>query len=326
MLRILLVLFGFLAPVLLVPSSAQAQTAAGAGCGGRLIEIADLQWPSATILAHVHQQIIGKAFNCQTKIVVSDIAAVTTTVKTTQKPTLIPEMWPTRVAEKWNQMLDARAAFLGGSSFDITVLEGWYVPSKVVADFPALKNVKDVGALAERYQLSTKPKFISCPPTWACALINRNMLKAYGLAEKFDIIEPQNRIAMDQLIGQMVSANTPVVFYYWQPNALISQLDVTPLSFEAFDPDAYRCLAQQKCDAVKPTAYPQEQIQLVLAEWVRGDAPELVPYARKAQMPLKIMNDLMAKMVDEGLSAQEIAQFFVDEYQDIWQNWLPQIN
>jgi glycine betaine/proline transport system substrate-binding protein len=305
-------------------SVAQENTAQG--CAGREVEIADLQWPSATVLAHIHKRIISEQLGCKTRVVVSDLAAAATTLKTAQKPTLVPEMWPTRVADKWNQTIEARSAFIGGDSFDNSQLEGWYVPAKILTDFPALGKAVELGALAERYQMSGKPKFVSCPSKWACAQINRRLLQAFGLLDKFDIIEPENRINMDQLIGQMTSANTPFVFYYWQPNALIAQLDVRSIDMGEFDLAAYQCAAKLNCTELKPTAFPMEQIQLVLAEWVRGDAPELVPYARKAQMPIGLMNQLMAKMVDDDLSAEQIADLFVDDYAEVWQPWLPQIN
>lgn len=300
-----------------------AQSPENIGCGGKKIEIADLQWPSASILAHVHGQLLASQLNCDVSIFVSDIESVTTALKTTQRPALIPEMWPTRVAEKWNQTVEARAAFTGGPTYDVTQIEGWFVPAKVVRDFPALgsaENLKDMRAL---YQSTRKPKFVSCPKEWACAMINRNMLKSFGLFDAFDVIEPQSRIEMDQLIGQMSAANTPMVFYYWQPNALLAQLDVKPIAFGGYDAKAYACYGRNECANSAKSAYPTEVINLVVADWVRGDAPELIPYVRKAQMPVAIMNQLLAKMVDQNMSAEAVASHFIANYEEIWRTWLP---
>ena len=300
-----------------------AQSPESVGCGGKKIEVADLQWPSATILAHVHAQLLASQLNCDVSIVVSDIESVTTTLKTTQRPTLIPEMWPTRVADRWNQTVEARAAFTGGPTYDVTQIEGWFVPAKVVQDFPALASIENLKDMSELYQSARKPKFVSCPKEWACAVINRNMLKSLGLFGAFDVIEPQNRIEMDQLIGQMSATNEPMVFYYWQPNALLAQLDVKPIAMGAYDAKAYACYGRQDCTNAAQSAYPIEVINLVVADWVRGDAPELIPYVRKAQMPIGIMNQLLAKMVDQNMSAEAVAADFLANHEEIWRIWLP---
>ena len=322
--RILNTVFAVVISLVGLLGSAQAQEFAG--CGGKTVEIADLQWPSASVLAHIHRIILADELNCETTVVVTDIESVTTTLKATQRPTLIPEIWPTRVADRWNQMMESRAALLGGPTFDQSIFEAWFVPSQVVLDFPSLKNAESLKELGALYGLSEKPKFISCPKGWACALINRNLLRALGLADKFEIVEPENRVAMDQLIGQLSASQTPSVFYYWQPNGLLDELALQKIDLGAFDAEAFECLGSSSCTSPKPSSFPLEQVNLVAADWVRGGAPELLPYVRKAQMPMQIMNQLLAKMVAANLSSEEVAAHFVADYREIWQEWLPRFD
>ncbi|MGJ8528859.1 glycine betaine ABC transporter substrate-binding protein [Maritalea sp.] len=302
-------------------SRAQDQQA-GLGCSGKEIVIADLQWPSASILAHIHARFIEEQFNCKSKIALMDIESAVTTLKTAQTPTLIPELWITRATERWNQVLEARAGFGAGNSFDRTVLEGWFVSAKVVADFPSLKKVENLKELQQLYQLQEKPDFISCPKSWGCAVLNTNMLKAFGLYDLFNVIEPSDRLMMDQLVGQALSKNSPSVFYYWQPNAMLNELDLAQIDLGNYDNSAYPCLGQSGCSKLLASNFIEEQVQIVLASWVRSDAPELLPYARKAVMPVTTMNALLAWQVDNNAPAKEVSDHFYTNYETIWAEWL----
>jgi len=293
------------------------------GCGGKEIVIADLQWPSASILAHVHQQVIEQNLDCKTSVAKTDIESVATTLKAAQNPTLIPEMWVTRVSDRWNQVLEARAGFATGDSFDQSTFEGWFLPPKVVRDFPALNQVANLKDIKEFYKLEKKPQFISCPADWACAVLNENMLKAYGLFASFDIVVPKDRLDMDQRIGAAISTNSPTVFYYWQPNALVDVLKLAQIELAPHSGEAFACMGKVQCKDLRPTGFAREEVSIIVADWVRADAPELLPYVRKAQMPVAVMNELLSAQVERQLTPAQAAALFVADYPQIWQAWLP---
>jgi len=293
------------------------------GCAGKQIVIADLQWPSSSILAHIHAQIISEELGCSTNVTTLDIESSTTTLKTAQTPTLMPELWVTRVAERWNQVVEARAGFVSGDSFGVANFEGWFVAQKLVQDFPILASVANLGDMAELYDLEGKPEFITCPQDWACSVLNENLLKAFGLWAVFDVVIPKDRLDMDRLIGAAISTNSPTVFYYWQPNALVHDLKLVPLNMGPHEPEAFACMGNKECADLKPTAFANEKVGIAVAEWVRGDAPELLPYARKAQMPMAIMNELLSVQVEGQLTSEQVATYFVVNYPQIWQGWLP---
>lgn len=320
----LFILFGIAIIASFGASAALAQTSTPtSGCGGQPIIVADLQWPSASVMAHVHAKIIRQELDCSTEVAITDIESAATTLKAAQNPTLIPEMWTTRVAARWNKVLEERAGFAAGSTYDRDVFEGWYIAAKSIADFPALAGVENLSNIQELYQLEQKPDFITCPADWACAVINRHMLKAFNLHTHFNVIVPQNRIEMDQLIGNAVSGNRPTVFYYWEPNPLVHELDISRIDLGVFVAKAFACFGQSTCGDLQPSNFPNEQVEVVVADWVRGEAPELLPYVRKAKMPMMIMNELLALELERGLSPEAVAEHFVSTYPDVWQSWLP---
>src|SRR5205085_683667 len=114
--------------------------------------------------------------------------------------------------------------------------EGWFVPDYVAAAHPEITGAASLAANAAVFANGRpKGRFISCPIDWGCAVINRNLLKSLGLDTLFDVVEPANRFELDTLIAEAVSRKEPILFYYWQPNAVLAQFSFKELTLGAYD-------------------------------------------------------------------------------------------
>jgi glycine betaine/proline transport system substrate-binding protein len=137
-----------------------------------------------------------------------------------------------------------------------------------------------------------------------------------------DLIEPGNRFEMDTLIAEAVSRSEPVLFYYWQPNAVLAQFDFLALDMGAYDQDAARCLAQQACPTPMPSAFADETVVVALAEWVFTDIPAIAAYFQRSSLPLAEMNALLAQLNEPGATVEGIASRFVAGRENIWRDWV----
>src|SRR5262249_37975790 len=147
-------------------------------------------------------------------------------------------LWIDRIADIWNNAMKGEEVRQAGTSYDDTTFEGWFIPDYTAAQWPEALTVDGLKAHAASFgNGKAKGRFISCPPDWACALVNRNMLKALGLDQSFDIVEPANRFEMDTLIAEAVSRKQPLLFYYWQPNAVLSQFGFKQVTLPAYNHD-----------------------------------------------------------------------------------------
>lgn len=292
-------------------------------CGTKPVAIARMQWPSAAILAEIHARILKAQYDCDVKLVPGDLAATAASMGSTQQPAIAPEMWVLRISETWNAGVKAQKLRQAAPTYDAGLFEGWFIPDYVAAANP---QVTSAASLKENAQIfshnGARPRFISCPPDWACSIINRNMLKANGLDGLFDIVEPGNRFEMDTLIAEAVSSKEPVVFYYWQPNAVLSQFSFKPLDMGPYDRDAFACLARRVCDDPKPTAYAPDSVVIAAAEWVFTDTPVIASYLQRATLPIGEMNAMLAELSEPGATEADIAARFVAEKGDIWHAWM----
>ena len=292
-------------------------------CGTQPISIAAMSWPSAELLAAIHARILKAQFDCTVQVLPSDIGPALSGMASTGQPAVAPEMWVDRVADQWNAATKSQKLRQVGLTYAESQFEGWFVPDYVMNAHPELKLASSLAANWKIFaDTGGKGKFISCPADWACAVINRNLIKAEGLDSHFDIVEPKNRYDFDQSIAAAVSRKEPILFYYWQPNAVLAQFAFKPVDLGPYNKDAFTCLGKRNCDSLAPSGFAAEPVVIAMAQWVFTGAPQVAAYFQRAQMPMNVMNQLLADLNDSGASVDSVADKFVADDQDIWQKWV----
>lgn len=295
-----------------------AEPGAPLPCGAQPIAIARMSWPSAALLAEIHARLLASEYGCEVRVIPGDMPATTSSMGSSGQPAVAPEMWVTRIADVWNGAIEAQMVRSAAPTYVETTFEGWFMPGYAVP-----------GATPSAASLATslpegreRTRFISCPADWACALLNRNLLKAHGLDQRVELIEPANRFEMDTLIGEAVNRREIFFFYYWQPNAVLEQLDFVALDMGAFDEEAAKCLARQNCADPRPSAYPSEMVVVALSDWVFSEAPRVASYFQRSSLPLSEMNSLLAQTSEPGATVETVADQFVATRRDIWSKWV----
>ncbi|MEX0861020.1 MAG: glycine betaine ABC transporter substrate-binding protein [Cucumibacter sp.] len=305
------------------PSTLEPVETVASICGTREITIADMRWPSASILAHIHQIILAGELGCETRIVDGDTASTGSSMATTQQPAIAPEMWISRIPEIWNSATLAGSVrpvantYLGGP------MEGWFIPKFLADEHPELAKAEQLFDMRGLFGEIGKSRFVSCPPDWACSVINRNLVRALRLHIIFKIEEPANRFELDQLLSDAISRRQRAVFYYWQPNAAISQFGLRSIELGLFNPDAWPCLGMAECETPLASAFPAEPVVIAIASWLQEEAPIVVDYLQQSIMPLEEMNRLLAQLSEEGGTPEGVAREFYETRQELWSKWLP---
>lgn len=303
--------------------SAPREAAPANPCASGAFTIAEMGWPSAAILAHIHAKVIAAQFQCPVRLVAGDPEATISSMTTTRQPALAPEIWASRHADLWNGALGAQSVRAAGDSFTGGPLEAWFVPRYVRENHPGLTTASGLGDYWRVFAASgaEKGELLSCPSEWACALTTPKMIDAYGLGERFAATEPFDRLMLDRTLSDRVARGEPALAYYWQPNGLIDRLDLVPLDMGPFDLGNAQCMALADCMPFGPSSYAPDTVVIAAAEWVFTDAPQIAAYLGRAQMPLAEMNRLLNWQAENEASADEAATHFIVTRPEIWQDW-----
>jgi glycine betaine/proline transport system substrate-binding protein len=292
-------------------------------CSGETITIARMQWPSAELLAEIHARLIRQNFGCDVDVVPGDLAATASSMGANGQPAVAPELWITRISDVWNGALKTQEVRQAGAAYADAVFEGWFVPDYEIAAHPDLKGVEGLKTYWKDFAAGGKKgRVISCPPDWGCAVVNRNLIRANGLSDLFDIVEPANRFELDALISEAESRKQPILFYYWQPNAVLAQFGFTPIDLGPYNKDNFLCLGRVACADPKPSGFAPDQVIVALAQWVYLDVPEVAAYFQRAHMPFAEMNTLLQNLNEPGATIESVADAFVAARGAVWQQWV----
>lgn len=293
-------------------------------CGTQPLTIARMQWPSSEILTAIHARLLTEHFGCEVRVQQSDMAAAGSSMGASGQPAVVPELWTTRIADIWNAAVKSQKVRQAGNSYGEGGLEGWFIPDYGLERWPAMNTIDGLKMYAAEILASGgRARFISCPPDWACSVINRNLIRALGLDSQLEIVEPANRFELDTVIAEAVSRKEPIVFYYWQPNAILAQFGFSPVDLGPYVPEAFTCLGRVTCASPQPTGFASDPVIIAVAEWVFIDAPQVASYFSRARMPIQEMN-AMLQALSVGGTAEDVAASFIATREGVWRPWLGQ--
>ena len=307
---------------LLALSAAEA-----AGCGtDRTIDIAEMGWPSAAALAHVHAIILDKGFGCSVELVSGDTVPTLATMTAKGVPALAPELWPNASQQAFDAGIASGALVDLGPAIREGLVQGWYIPAYVAKANPGLRSVRDLPAYKALFADPDDPekgRFVSCPPGWACEVMNANFMRAYGLDESFNLFSPGSGGALDADIARAFIREEPIVFYYWGPTAMMGRFDMVRLDMDPFDAEKFACIGDPACANPEPTDFVVPEAVKAASGWLPAAAPEIAAYLEKAVLDTPTVGRMLLWGEDNKADAEATALNFLRTEQDIWNQWLP---
>ncbi len=300
-----------------------------AECGE--VSMADMNWPSATLMANVDKLILEHGYGCEVEMVVG--ATTTTFASMNEKgaPDVAGELWVNAVREPLGVAMDEgrlHSAIKG----PITELgEGWWIPPHTAEAHPELKTVLDILDHPELFPDKEDPSkgaFIGCPAGWGCQLSNINLFRAFEMEKKgWVLIDPGSQAGLD---GSLVKANERKenwFGYYWAPTAIIGKYGMKLIPFGvdfagAENWDGCIVKPEQECDDPKPSAWTESEVHTVVTDRFKKEASVAMDYLGKRVFPGSVMGAMLVYMEDEQAQGPDAAVEFMTKYEDIWTPWV----
>ncbi|MGK2228078.1 MAG: glycine betaine/proline transport system substrate-binding protein [Devosia sp.] len=293
----------------------------------RTIDIAEMTWPSAAALAHIHATILEEGFGCNVEIVTGDTVPTSSSMMTRGTPAVAPELWTSAMEEPWNKgKEDGVVVELSLAITDGTV-EGWFIPGYTQEAHPELVTVQDVVDHPEIFQDPEEPskgRLYSCPPGWACEISTSALFEAYEMEDTWNLFSPGSGGALDASIARAFTREEPILFYYWGPTSILGKYDAVMLDMGPADKDIYACNTDADCD--KPagkTAYPSSPAVIGAAAWLPEEAPAIAEYFSKTGLTNAEISELLVYGDENQADAEATAENFLRTKQDVWTKWVP---
>ncbi|REG85660.1 ABC transporter substrate-binding protein [Marinomonas pollencensis] len=313
-----------LVPAMLVSAfSAQASAAA---CGS--FTIADMNWNSASLIAHVDQFILNNGYQCDAELIPGDSVPTGISMIEKGQPDVAPELWTNSVKEALDKGVADKRLRYAGNALVNGGEEGFWVPAYLVKEYPEMATIEGVIKHADLFkhpESNTKHAFYSCPAGWTCQITAEHLFNALKLADDgFEIIDPGSGAGLAGSISRAYERKQPWFGYYWSPTPVLGKYEMVKVDFgSGTDVDEYRnCTTQPNCQSPKVTMYPPSPVHTITTESFAQNEPEAYGYFEKRGFTNPQMSKLLAWMEDNQADEETAMYYFLETYPDIWQSWV----
>ncbi len=317
--------FSIAAPGLLLGFCLHAE-AAEAACGQ--IFVAEMNWGSAAIAAHIDKIILERGFQCTVSLVPGDTVPTFNSMNLSGTPNLAPEFWVNAVRGELTQATAANRLVIGAEILADGAVEGWWVPKFIVDANPEIRTVDDALARPDLFPSAVaggKAALHGCPTDWSCHVTTANLFRAFGAEEKgFTLIEPATAAEFEASIVNAFETETGWLGYYWAPTAILGKYEMVKLSFGVAHNKSQwdDCTIVADCSNPERNAYPTSQAYTLVTRSFAEKASDAMDYVNRRKWSNATISSVLAWQLDNGASHAETAEHFLRSYEQVWSQWL----
>ena len=299
-------------------------------CGD--ISMADMNWPSATLMANVDKIILEEGYGCEIEMVVGATTVTFASMNEKGQPDVAAELWINAVREPLFAAMD-EGRLHSARKMPITDLgEGWWLPPYTKEAHPELKTVLDILERPDLFPDKEDPSrgaFIGCPAGWGCQLSNQSLFIAFEMEKKgWNLIDPGSQAGLD---GSIVKANERGenwFGYYWAPTSMIGKYNLQMMPWGvpfAGSENWDGCVAKgpEACTDPKPSAWTESEVHTVVTDRFKNVAGPAMDYFGKRIWPGGVMGSMLVFMEEEQADGPDAALHFMEAHEDLWMQWVP---
>ena len=315
--------FGAIAAVFLLSTASNA-----ASCGK--ITIADMNWPSASLMAHVDKAML-EAMGCEVELVVGATMTTWASMDARGEPDVAPEIWANAMATLVDSAVGAGRIHVGNAAPMSGLGEGWWVTPYTQDANPELVTVEDVIARPDLFPDKEDPSkglFMGCPAGWGCQLASQSLFKAHGMADKgWKLGDPGSAAGLDGSIAKASEQGENWFGYYGSPTALVGKYDLRSIDLGVFagndNWDGCIALGADACADPQVSGWTESRVNTLLSDNFFYNGPsEGMAYFTARVWPGTVMNSMLVWMGDTGGTGADAATHFLSNHGDVWNAWV----
>jgi glycine betaine/proline transport system substrate-binding protein len=300
-------------------------TTSNAACGK--ITIADMNWASASLMAHVDKAILT-AMGCEVELVAGSTMPTFTSMNETGDPDVAPEVWANAFQDLVDSAVGAGRLHIGNAAPMSGLGEGWWVLPHTLDQHPELTTAEAILARPDLFPDKEDPSrgaFHGCPAGWGCQLANQALYDGFGMdALGWNLIDPGSAAGLDGSIAKHSEQGEHWFGYYWNPTSIIGKYDMQAIDMGSWagadNWDGCVALGNAGCEASSWTA---SRVNTLLSDNMYYNGPTgAMAYFEARTYPGTVMNAMLVWMEDTGGTGADAATEFLSSQGDTWKAWV----
>ncbi len=288
----------------------------------RPIYISVYEWESSIFAAYLHKYLYENLFqDCEIQLIETN-SVHGATLLMAQRIDILPEIWYNSVK---NIIDDAKKQ---GTIHIISNIynsgnEGWFIPQYLANKYPELNHIEDLLQYKNEFSLKEQPPLIyGCPPGWGCYNVNKNLFKAYGLKDGFELFIPRSGSEFKSRILRSYLLKKPFITYYWSPTTLLGTIKMKQLKMQPFNAEYYECYPKEICQDPQPTSFPPTNIFTGTSRKFYQEAPAIIDILKRLSISSQDVNDILHWQSLHSENYEFVVQYFLRHYKNVWKKWL----
>jgi glycine betaine/proline transport system substrate-binding protein len=307
---------------------------AGSWCSsGKPVHFAGVTWESGSFTSEVLRFITEKGYGCTTDSVPGSTAATETALSRNDLQ-VWSEQWTGRSEIIAKAVADNHVKLIGDTLPGGTN-EGWFVPEYVVKGdakrnikplAPNLTSVADLPKYKDVFQDDEEPgkgRFLNCPSGWDCERVNRRLLTVLKLDDTYTDFRPGTGAALDAAIASAYERGKPILFYYWEPAALMAKYKFVQLKMPPFDQKCWETLRADNSASQCASSYLVSHLKVGVSTPFYQAEPELMTTYSKISFPMDFLNKTILEMTTKKIDGPTMAKQFLRDHPEMWKAWVP---
>lgn len=222
------------------------------------------------------------------------------------------ESWHSNYLEAYQEQIDAGTVVNVGKNMPDGP-QGWWIPRYMVEGdsergiepvAPDLESMEDLKKYADLFPDPENPgmgRIIFPPPGWSAAIVSEELMEKYGLDEYFTAFLPGSGASLAASMKGAYEKGEPWVGYYWEPTAIMYQLDMI---------------------RVKGSEFPRAEVDIIMNAESYEKYPELVEFLSKYHTSVAVNNEFLNFLSTEAEDAEEAAIWFLKNREEVWTEWV----
>jgi glycine betaine/proline transport system substrate-binding protein len=319
-----------------VDDADDGEEAQGQWHGERDIVLADYNWDSAILLNRIAQFILEEGYEYDTDVIPGE------TIPLFQGQLdgdidISMEIWIDQMPP-YQPALEAGQVVELGNSVDDTV-QGWWVPTYVIEGdeerdiepmAPDLSHVDDLPDYWELFQDpedSSKGRLYDGIAGWEAERINEVKFDYYGLDEYYNRFLPGSGAALDTSLMTAYQQGEPWLGYMWTPTWVAGQLDLTLIEEPEYSDECWeevQAAVEEERTPETSCAWPVTEAVIAAETGFAEEAPDVIEFLENFNTNETHISAALAYMADNDAESEEAALWFLEEYDDLWSEWVPE--
>ena len=223
------------------------------------------------------------------------------------------ESWHSNFPEAYEEEIEAETIVNLGENFPDGP-QGWWVPplphrgaTRTEASRPRLpgwsrsRTSPSTPSSSPTPENPGKGRILVGPPGWAATERSENLMEEYGLYEDFTAFLPGSGAALAASMKSAYEQGEPWIGYYWEPTAIMYQLDMVRL---------------------EGTEWPPAEVDILMNAKSYEEMPEVAEFLSEYSTTVAINNEFLNALDTQVDDAEEAAIWFLQNREDVWTGWV----